>query len=237
MVRLDGVGLDYGAGRSKTTVLHDLTFEIEEGGFRWLLGPSGAGKTSLLRLLNLTTLPTQGQLTLLGQEIAALRRAAAADPPPHRYGLPGVPPAAHLSAFDNVALPLRIAGRPEGQIRVDVVELLSWVGLSASRLPPRRTLRRRAAARRHRPRRRRPAAAPSRRRAHRQPRRGPGRAPHAVPARDEPARHDRRRRHPQRRDGQPPPRAHAPPPRRGRLIDGRDRCGPCSVRPASTTSA
>ena len=36
----------------------------------------------------------------------------------------------HLSAFDNVALPLRIAGRPEGQIRADVSELLRWVGLS-----------------------------------------------------------------------------------------------------------
>ena len=37
----------------------------------------------------------------------------------------------HLSAFDNVALPLRIAGRPEGQIRADVTEMLRWVGLGA----------------------------------------------------------------------------------------------------------
>jgi cell division transport system ATP-binding protein len=37
----------------------------------------------------------------------------------------------HLSAFDNAALPLRIAGRPEGQIRADVGEMLRWVGLSA----------------------------------------------------------------------------------------------------------
>src|SRR3954454_12782927 len=131
MVRLEGVGLDYGAGRSKTTVLHDLSFEIEEGGFRWLLGPSGAGKTSLLRLLNLTTLPTQGQLTLLGQEIAALGRA---DLPPIRRRIGMVfqefrllP---HLSAFYNAALPLRTAGRPEGHICFDVVDLLSWVGRS-----------------------------------------------------------------------------------------------------------
>src|SRR6185312_8451213 len=36
----------------------------------------------------------------------------------------------HLSAFDNVALPLRIAGRPEGQVRADVLEMMGWVGLS-----------------------------------------------------------------------------------------------------------
>ena len=54
MVRLEGVGLDYGTGPSKSAVLQDLSFEVEEGGFRWLLGPSGAGKTSLLKLLNLS---------------------------------------------------------------------------------------------------------------------------------------------------------------------------------------
>ena len=131
MVRLEGVGLDYGTGPSKSAVLQDLSFEVEEGGFRWLLGPSGAGKTSLLKLLNLTALPSHGQLNLLGQEIAELGRA---DLPPIRRRIGMVfqdfrllP---HLSAYDNVALPLRIAGRPEGQIRVDVVELLSWVGLS-----------------------------------------------------------------------------------------------------------
>ncbi|MBV8915142.1 MAG: ATP-binding cassette domain-containing protein [Acetobacteraceae bacterium] len=131
MVRLEGVGLDYGTGPSKTAVLQDLTFEVPEGGFRWLLGPSGAGKTSLLRLLNLTALPSHGRLNLLGQEIPELARA---DFPPIRRRIGMVfqdfrllP---HLSAYDNVALPLRIAGRPEGQIRVDVVELLSWVGLS-----------------------------------------------------------------------------------------------------------
>jgi len=131
MVRLERVGLEYGTGRAKTAVLRELSFEVPEGGFRWLLGPSGAGKTSLLRLLNLTTLPSHGQLELLGQHIGTLGRA---DLPPIRRRIGMVfqdfrllP---HLSAYDNVALPLRIAGRPEGQIRVDVVELLSWVGLS-----------------------------------------------------------------------------------------------------------
>ncbi len=127
MVRLDGVGLGY-AG---TPVLQGVSFGIAEGGFRWLLGPSGAGKTSLLRLLHLAVRPSAGRLELMGQDIGAARRARL----PllrRRIGmvfqdfrlLP------HLSAFDNVALPLRLAGRPEGQVRVDTLELLGWVGLS-----------------------------------------------------------------------------------------------------------
>src|SRR6202035_5106884 len=36
----------------------------------------------------------------------------------------------HLSAFDNVALPLRLGGRPEGQVRADVMEMLRWMGLT-----------------------------------------------------------------------------------------------------------
>ena len=133
MVRLDGVGLDYagGAGGTGTEVLRGLTFAVPEGGFRWLLGPSGAGKTSLLRLLHLAVRPSRGALTMMGRDIGAARRA---ELPLLRRRIGMVfqdfrllP---HLSAFDNVALPLRLTGRPEGQIRVDVVELLSWVGLS-----------------------------------------------------------------------------------------------------------
>ncbi len=111
-------------------MLRDLTFTIPEGGFRWLLGPSGAGKTSLLRLLYLAVRPTSGEIQVLGRDIARAERRAL----PRLRRRIGVvfqdfrlmP---HLSAFDNVALPLRLAGRPEGQIRVDVHEMLRWVGL------------------------------------------------------------------------------------------------------------
>ena len=132
MVELEGVGLHYGPSpRGAAAVLHDLTFGVPAGGFRWLLGPSGAGKTSLLRLLQLAVRPTAGELTLLGEAIRPARRARL---PLLRRRIGTVfqdfrllP---HLSAFDNVALPLRLEGRPEGQIRVDVGELLGWVGLS-----------------------------------------------------------------------------------------------------------
>ncbi len=131
MVRLEEVGLAYGNGNNETAILDGLSLDVPEGGFRWLLGPSGAGKTSLLRLLSLAALPSRGRLTLLGQDIGSARKS---DLPPLRRRIGMVfqdfrllP---HLSVYDNVALPLRIAGRPEGQIRVDAVELLSWVGLA-----------------------------------------------------------------------------------------------------------
>jgi cell division transport system ATP-binding protein len=130
MVRLEGVGFQYGRGRDAAQVLTGLTFEVPAGEFRWLLGASGAGKSSLLRLLSLGARPTRGRLHLLGAEIGAARRRSLPELR-RRIGtvhqdfrlLP------HLSAFDNVALPLRLAGRSEGQVRADVTEMLNWVGM------------------------------------------------------------------------------------------------------------
>ncbi|HVZ09855.1 MAG TPA: ATP-binding cassette domain-containing protein [Rhodopila sp.] len=112
-------------------VLHDITFHLHAGAFRWLLGPSGAGKSSMMRLMYLAVRPTRGRLTLLGTDVTTAPRAAL---PALRRRIGVVFQdfrlLQHLSAFDNVALPLRLAGRPEGQIRADVTELLKWVGLS-----------------------------------------------------------------------------------------------------------
>ncbi|MGE0222353.1 MAG: cell division ATP-binding protein FtsE [Acetobacteraceae bacterium] len=134
MIRFEAVGLRYDQSRrarAGADVLQDLTFTIPQGDFRWLLGPSGAGKTSLLRLMYLAIRPTRGRLTVLGTDIHAARRR---DLPPVRRRIGVVfqdfrllP---HLSAFDNVALPLRLVGRPEGQVRADVTEMLRWVGLA-----------------------------------------------------------------------------------------------------------
>jgi cell division transport system ATP-binding protein len=131
MIRLEDVGLRYGRGQTPVEVLHDLTFQVPEGGFRWLMGPSGAGKTSLLRLIYLAVRPSRGRLFVQGVDIGRAERRVL----PRLRRRIGVvfqdfrllP---HLTAFENVALPLRIAGRPEGQIRADVVEMLRWVGLA-----------------------------------------------------------------------------------------------------------
>ena len=134
MVRFESVSLSYrGAGvrSASLDVFHDVNFDLAEGSFRWLLGASGSGKTTLLRLMNMSLRPTRGQVIVLGAPTGAVRRSVM----PRLRRQIGVifqdfrllP---HLSAFDNVALPLRLGGRPEGQVRADVMEMLRWMGLT-----------------------------------------------------------------------------------------------------------
>jgi cell division transport system ATP-binding protein len=127
MIKFEHVGLRYGVGPE---VLSDVNFILEPGSFHFLTGPSGAGKTSLMNLMFLGRKPTRGLVTMFDQNINEMERARLAKIR-RRIGvvfqefrlLP------HLSAFDNVALPLRILGRPEREIRNNVNELLEWVGL------------------------------------------------------------------------------------------------------------
>jgi cell division transport system ATP-binding protein len=136
MVRFENVGLRYGTGPE---VLRDISFSIEAGSFRFLTGPSGAGKTSLLRLLFLALKPTRGLITLLDRDVATLPRR---ELPKLRRRIGVVFQEFrlldHLTTFDNVALPLRVAGERLSRYRDDVMELLNWVGLAdhANAYPP-----------------------------------------------------------------------------------------------------
>ena len=136
MVRFENVGLRYGTGPE---VLRDISFTIEPGSFRFLTGPSGAGKTSLLRLLFLALKPTRGLISLLGRDVATLPRR---ELPTLRRRIGVVFQEFrlldHLTTFENVALPLRVAGERLTRYRDDVMELLHWVGLSeqANAYPP-----------------------------------------------------------------------------------------------------
>ncbi len=128
IVQFENVGLRYGTGGE---TLSDISFTLTSGSFYFLTGPSGAGKTSLLKLLYLAQRPSRGVVRLFGEDAGALPRAR----------LPGfrrrigvvfqdfrlVP---HLSAYDNIALPLRVAGMPESDIEAPVREMLAWVGLT-----------------------------------------------------------------------------------------------------------
>ena len=127
IVQFESVGLRYGTGAE---VLRDLDFSLGRGGYYFLTGASGAGKTSLMRLLYLAQRPTRGRIRLFGEDLSDAPREA----------LPGFRRRIgvvfqdfrlirHLSAYDNVALPLRIAGRDESEIRSSVREMLDWVGL------------------------------------------------------------------------------------------------------------
>ena len=84
VVRFENVGLRYSLGAE---VLRDLTFRIEPNSFQFLTGPSGAGKTSLLRLLFLSLKPTRGLITLFDHDTAALSqdRATPSDSAMSRY--------------------------------------------------------------------------------------------------------------------------------------------------------
>lgn len=128
IVQFDNVGLRYGTDRE---VLSDISFTLFPGSFYFLTGASGAGKTSLLKLLYLAQRPSRGMIRMFGTDAITLSRQR----------LPGfrrrlgvvfqdfrlVP---HLSAFDNVALPLRVAGVAEGDLTKPVNDMLEWVGLA-----------------------------------------------------------------------------------------------------------
>ena len=128
ILQFENIGLRYG---SWAETLSDLSFSLLSGGFYFLTGASGAGKTSLLKLLYLAQRPSRGVFRLFGEDVVMMPRAR----------LPGfrrrigvvfqdfrlVP---HLSTYDNVALPLRVAGIAEDQLHEPVQEMLEWVGLA-----------------------------------------------------------------------------------------------------------
>ncbi|PWR21752.1 cell division ATP-binding protein FtsE [Zavarzinia compransoris] len=128
MVRFDNVGMRYGVGQE---VLRDVSFELPRGSFTYLTGASGAGKSSLLKLMFLAHRPSRGMIEILGQDLSRLPRPAM---PALRRQIGVVYQdfrlIDHMSVFDNVALPLRVAGNPEPDIRAHVEELLGWVGLA-----------------------------------------------------------------------------------------------------------
>ena len=128
IVHFDNVGLRYGTDRE---VLSDLSFTLFPGSFYFLTGASGAGKTSLLKLLYLALRPSRGMVRMFGtdsitlprEQMPALRRRIGVVFQDFRL-------VQHLSAFDNVALPLRVAGVPEREIEKPVADMLEWVGLA-----------------------------------------------------------------------------------------------------------
>jgi len=112
-------------------VLRDISFHLREGTFYFLTGPSGAGKSSLLSLLYLAQLPTSGRVQLFGRDVAKMPRAQR---PALRRKIGVVFQdfrlLDHLSAVENVALPLRVAGNLGPESEAHVRELLAWVGLA-----------------------------------------------------------------------------------------------------------
>jgi cell division transport system ATP-binding protein len=136
VVRFENVGLRYGLGPE---ILRDLNFAIPPHSFQFLTGPSGAGKTSLLKLLFLSMRPTRGLVNLFGQDVSLLNKDDIAKLR-QRIGivLQDFRLLDHMTTYENVALPFRVMGRDEDSYRKEVIDLLKWVGLGErmDALPP-----------------------------------------------------------------------------------------------------
>ncbi len=128
IVQFDNVGLRYGTDRE---VLSNVSFTLFPSRFYFLTGASGAGKTSLLKLLYLAQRPSRGAIRMFGTDVITLPRDRL---PAYRRRMGVVFQdfrlVDHLSAFDNVALPLRVAGVREADLQAPVADMLEWVGLA-----------------------------------------------------------------------------------------------------------
>jgi cell division transport system ATP-binding protein len=127
VIRFDNVGLRYGSGPE---ILRDVTFHVLPGSFHFLTGPSGAGKTSLLRLLFMSLKATRGLIFVFGENVADLPASGRAALR-RRIGIvfQDFRLLDHLTTWENVALPLRVMGKKESDYAEDVTDLLRWVGL------------------------------------------------------------------------------------------------------------
>jgi cell division transport system ATP-binding protein len=136
LIKFDKVGFRYESGPD---ILSGIDVHIRAGSYHFLTGPSGSGKTSLLSLMYLGHRPTRGNLHMFDHNVGLLPRERLFEIR-QRIGIvfQDFRLLEHMSAFDNVALPLRILNRPEKEIRNNVAELLDWVGLgdSKDKLPP-----------------------------------------------------------------------------------------------------
>lgn len=127
MIRFENVGLRYGLGPE---VIRDVSFHLAPGSFHFLAGPSGSGKSSLLRLMFLALKPTRGLISLFGEDLSTVDRGQL----PHFRRRIGVVfqdfrLLSHLTTFENIALPLKVQGAKEASYKADVIELMNWVGL------------------------------------------------------------------------------------------------------------
>ncbi len=138
IIEMNNVGIRYDQGPE---ILSDINLSLKRGSFHFLTGKSGAGKTSLLSMMYLSQKPSRGQISVFGKNInfanrdslASLRRRIGVVFQDFRL-------LDHLSAFDNVALPLRVCGMDEREVRKRVSELLSWVELDRHMLDAAATL-------------------------------------------------------------------------------------------------
>jgi cell division transport system ATP-binding protein len=131
MIRFDHVTKTY---KGSTVALDDVTVEIEKGEFVFLVGASGSGKTTFIRLLLREELPDRGQIWEAGRDIVHLPKWRV---PYLRRNIGCVFQDFRLlpnkNVFENVASALEVIGRPRQVVASQVPQVLDLVGLSTKR--------------------------------------------------------------------------------------------------------
>ena len=130
MLRCESLGQTYHSGGGELTVLKNITFALEPGGFLAIAGPSGSGKSTLLGLLAGLDRPRQGRVLLDGQDLGPLSEDQRARLRAEKVGF--VFQSFHLiptlTARENIQVPLELRGE-EARARARADELLARVGL------------------------------------------------------------------------------------------------------------
>ena len=130
MLSCESLHHEYLSGGKRLSVLKDITFGLEAGGFLAIVGPSGSGKTTLLGLLAGLDRPTSGRVTLDGIDLGTLDEDARARFRRQRVGFvfQAFQLIPTLTARENVQVPLELAGADDAGERAN--ELLTRVGLA-----------------------------------------------------------------------------------------------------------
>ena len=132
MIELRGITQTYQGSQGPVEALKGIDLTIQPGEVFGIIGKSGAGKSSLVRVINLLNRPTTGQVIVGGQDLTQLNDAQLREA---RREIGMVFQHFNLlssrTVFDNAALPLELAGMDKAAIHARVNPLLELVGLSA----------------------------------------------------------------------------------------------------------
>ncbi len=126
-ITIDSVSMEYQTAGGTKRVLHDVSYQVSEGHFVSIVGPSGVGKTTLLRLLTGLATPTNGSIAVRGQELHGPPQGMAVVLQDYTRSL--MP---WLTVAKNIALPLKRSGLSKSEVAERVMSSLEEVGLSGS---------------------------------------------------------------------------------------------------------